>query len=89
MGSTDERKLITVGTRRSALARVQCDHVIAALNGAYPDHDYKVHAIDPLGDRDKRTALYEFNAKSLWTHELEELLLDRTLDAVVHSLKGM
>ncbi|KAA6408713.1 MAG: Porphobilinogen deaminase [Lasallia pustulata] len=42
-----------------------------------------------LGDKNQSTALHAFNAKALWTHELEALLLDGTLDLIVHSLKDM
>jgi hydroxymethylbilane synthase len=83
---------ITIGTRRSQLARIQADIVSDALRKAFPSHEYRIHAMDPLGDRDKVTALYRFNndnAKGLWTHELEELLLTGELDLVVHSLKGI
>ena len=45
--------------------------------------------MDPLGDRDKTTALHAFNAKSLWTSELEALLEAHKLDLIVHSLKDM
>lgn len=48
--------------------------------------------MDPLGDRDKTTALYAFNSsagKSLWTSELEGLLEKGELDLIVHSLKDM
>lgn len=45
--------------------------------------------MDPLGDRDKTTALHAFNAKSLWTSELEALLEASELDLIVHSLKDM
>jgi hydroxymethylbilane synthase len=86
--STSPTKTITIGTRRSKLARVQTDLVLAALQQEYPSYTYKIHAMDPLGDRDKITALYSFNAKSLWTHELEALLDVGELDLIVHSLKG-
>lgn len=49
--------------------------------------------MDPLGDRDKTTALYKLSdgtpAKSLWTGELEDLLEKKELDLIVHSLKDM
>jgi hydroxymethylbilane synthase len=82
-------KTITIGTRRSKLARIQCDIVLASMQKEFPANDYKVHAMDPLGDRDKITALYKFNAKSLWTEELEVLLENGELDLIVHSLKGL
>ena len=42
-----------------------------------------------MGDKNQTTALHAFNAKSLWTHELETLLLEGKLDLIVHSLKDM
>lgn len=86
--SDEATTTITIGTRRSKLARVQTDLVLAALQKEHPAYTYKIHAMDPLGDRDKITALYSFNAKSLWTHELEALLEVGELDLIVHSLKG-
>lgn len=87
--SGETAKTVTIGTRRSKLARVQTDLVLAALQKEYPSYTFKIHAMDPLGDRDKITALYSFNAKSLWTHELEALLEVGELDLIVHSLKGL
>jgi hydroxymethylbilane synthase len=42
-----------------------------------------------MGDNNQTTALHEFNAKALWTHELEALLDKGDLDLIVHSLKGI
>ncbi|KAL9096999.1 MAG: hypothetical protein Q9165_000963 [Trypethelium subeluteriae] len=80
---------VTIGTRSSVLALVQTDEVEKALKQAWPDQHYAVHSMKTLGDRDKVTPLPEFNAKSLWTKDLEVLLLDGTLDMIVHSLKDM
>lgn len=41
------------------------------------------------GDKNLTTALHDFGAKSLWTYELEALLLDGRLDLIVHSLKDI
>jgi len=87
--STSQPTTITIGTRRSQLARLQTDIVVSALRSAHPEHTYAVHALDPLGDRDKTTALHAFNAKALWTSELEALLSAGELDLVVHSLKDV
>lgn len=87
--SSDTANLITIGTRRSTLAMIQTDIVRDALLAASPEYTYKVHGMDPIGDRDKITALYKMNAKSLWTSELEALLELGELDMIVHSLKDM
>ena len=79
---------VTIGTRSSQLALVQTESVGQALQQAWPGQQYAVHSMRTLGDRDKVTPLPDFNAKSLWTHDLEMLLLDGTLDMIVHSLKG-
>jgi len=80
---------ITIGTRRSKLAMVQTHIVADALSTSFPHLTIKIHGMDPLGDKDKLTALYNFNAKSLWTSELEALLEVGEMDMIVHSLKDM
>lgn len=80
---------IRIGTRRSALAMVQADMVVASLKKAHPENTYEIHAMATMGDKNQVTALHEFGAKSLWTHELEAQLLDGDLDIIVHCLKDM
>jgi hydroxymethylbilane synthase len=41
------------------------------------------------GDLNKVTPLYQFDAKALWTRELEVALLEGEIDMIVHSLKDM
>src|ERR1700761_8915196 len=83
-----EQTKIILATRRSKLARVQTDIVAGQLKSAFEGLHVEIHATDPLGDRDKTTALYELNNKNLWTGELEDLLEKGEVDAIVHSLKG-
>ncbi|TVY75963.1 Porphobilinogen deaminase [Lachnellula suecica] len=82
-------KKINIGTRRSALAVVQAEMVLKALKKAHPEIEYEIHAMATMGDKNQTTALHDFGAKSLWTHELEAQLLDGSLDIVVHCLKDM
>jgi hydroxymethylbilane synthase len=56
---------------------------------SWPDRQYEIHAMSTMGDNNQTTALHEFNAKALWTHELEALLDKGELDLIVHSLKGI
>jgi hypothetical protein len=79
---------VKIGTRKSMLARVQTDIVCKELRKAWPDRQYEIHAMSTMGDNNQTTALHEFNAKALWTHELEALLDKGELDLIVHSLKG-
>lgn len=84
-----EKTTIHIGTRRSALAVVQAEMVLADLKAAHPDNTYEIHAMSTMGDKNQTTALSEFGAKSLWTHELEAQLLEGKLDLIVHCLKDM
>jgi hydroxymethylbilane synthase len=63
--------------------------VLKDLQKARPDVNYEVHAMSTMGDKNQVTALHDFGAKSLWTHELEAGLLDGRLDLIVHCLKDM
>jgi hydroxymethylbilane synthase len=79
----------TVGTRKSELALKQTDLVVKALLAACPDYKYQVKARDTAaGDIDKMTPFRDMPVKNLWTHELETLMVEGSLDILVHSLKG-
>ncbi|KAE8444054.1 hypothetical protein EG329_000922 [Mollisiaceae sp. DMI_Dod_QoI] len=80
---------IHIGTRRSALAVVQAEMVLADLKKAHPEINYEIHAMSTMGDKNQTTALHDFGAKALWTHELEAQLLEGKLDLIVHCLKDL
>lgn len=80
---------IHIGSRKSVLALIQTDIVFKALQKAHPGIKLEIHAMSTMGDKNQVTALHDFGAKSLWTHELEAQLLDGRLDIIVHSLKDM
>lgn len=82
-------EVIHIGTRKSALAVIQAEMVLADLKKAHPERQYEIHAMSTMGDKNQTTALHEFGAKSLWTHELEAQLLEGKLDLIVHCLKDM
>jgi hypothetical protein len=86
---TRTKTSFNVGTRKSALALVQTELVVEALKKAWPDHEFQIHARDTAaGDIDKVTPFKDMLVKNLWTHELEQLLIENKLDLLVHSLKG-
>ncbi|KAM3075457.1 porphobilinogen deaminase [Clarireedia jacksonii] len=87
--ASSAQNTIHIGTRKSALAMVQTEWVKASLQKSHPHLEFEIHAMSTMGDKNQTTALHDFGAKSLWTHELEELLLSRKLDVVVHCLKDM
>ncbi|MCJ1478854.1 porphobilinogen deaminase [Lambiella insularis] len=78
-----------IGTRRSALALVQTSVCHSLLTRLYPSCTFPTHPMATMGDKNQTTALHAFNAKALWTHELEAQLISGDLDLVVHSLKDM
>lgn len=80
---------INIGTRKSLLARVQTDTVVSMLKEAWPGNEYVVHAISTIGDKNQITALHDFGAKSLWTHELEAMLVKHEVDFIIHCLKDI
>lgn len=88
-GATSSFPAVNIGTRRSLLALAQTDIVCAELRKAWPDRKYEIHAMATMGDKNQVTALHAFDAKSLWTYELEGLLEEKKLDMIVHSLKGV
>ena len=78
-----------IGTRKSKLARIQTELIATALQYLYPDHTFPVQPMSTMGDLNKVTPLYQFDAKALWTRELEVALLEGEIDMIVHSLKDM
>ncbi|OBT39885.1 hypothetical protein VE00_09050 [Pseudogymnoascus sp. WSF 3629] len=75
---------LRIGTRKSNLAVVQAEGIRDRLQKLAPGRTFEITALRTIGDKDQNTALYNFGAKSLWTSELEELLVSGKLDVVVH-----
>ncbi|KAI1321386.1 porphobilinogen deaminase [Xylariaceae sp. FL0255] len=84
-----ENTIIRVGTRRSALALLQADWVVASLQNFHPGTTFEIKGMLSTADKDKITALYKFGGKGLWTNELEAALVSHELDMIVHCAKDM
>jgi hydroxymethylbilane synthase len=92
---------VVIGTRGSALARWQADHVAAELRAAHPGLEVTQEIIVTEGDRrsiDMGTLggspnppglLADQGGKALWVEEIERALLERRVDLAVHSLKDV
>ena len=76
-------------TRPSALARWQTQHVIQNLKKYWPELTYIEKIITTKGDRVIDKPLPEIGGKGIFTSELEQALLDSSVDAAVHSLKDL
>ncbi|KAI5289827.1 porphobilinogen deaminase [Ascosphaera acerosa] len=83
------RTRFSIGTRKSKLALVQVELIVAQLRQRFPQYSFAVDSRDTAGDRNKTTPLSQFGGKNLWTEELEQLLVDGQIDFVVHSLKDV
>jgi hydroxymethylbilane synthase len=78
---------IVIGSRGSALALWQAHHIAAELAklGAMT----RLEIIKTTGDKITDVPLANVGGKGLFTKEIEEALLDRSIDLAVHSLKDV
>jgi hydroxymethylbilane synthase len=79
--------MIVIGSRGSQLALWQARWIESRLNelGA----ECRIEIIKTTGDKITDVPLAKVGTKGLFTKELEEALLARTIDVAVHSLKDM
>lgn len=80
---------IRLGTRKSALARVQAQNVAELLRGIDPSLTVDIVLFGCIGDKDKRTSFQDIGNVGVFTKSGEEALLNREVDIVVHSLKDL
>ena len=80
---------IRLGSRGSALAIWQTEHVAARLHALYPDLTIETVVIQTKGDLVVDRPLPSIGGKGLFTLELEERLRQGGIDAAVHSLKDL
>ena len=78
---------LVLGTRRSALALWQANHVRRALEAA--GYDVRLEEVVTMGDRVQDVPLAKIGDKALFTRELDVALLDGRIHAAVHSLKDL
>ena len=80
---------VVIGTRGSALARWQADHVAAELARVAPGLEVTQQIIVTEGDRFQTGPVIERGGKGVWVKEIEAALLAGTIDLAVHSLKDV
>ena len=80
---------VTIGTRGSALALWQTRHVEALLRSHHPGLEVDIRIIKTTGDLQLHAPLVEIGGKGAFTKELEDALLDGSIDIAVHSLKDL
>ncbi len=80
---------LRIGTRRSALATWQAEHVASLLRAAWPGLEVVLVPFVTEGDRTLDRPLPEIGGKGVFTLEIEAALLDGRVDLAVHSLKDL
>ena len=80
---------LQIGTRGSVLALAQTDWVLGELRRAAPGQDMDRVIIETDGDRDQTSSLASFGGVGVFVAELQAAILDRRVDAAVHSFKDM
>lgn len=80
-----------IGTRGSPLALAQAHETRDRLAGAFdlPSEAFAIVVIKVTGDAIQDRPLKEIGGKGLFTREIEEALLDGSIDIAVHSMKDM
>ena len=86
-------RIIKVGTRQSALALTQTEQVVEQLRklalAAGIDCDFELVKMITKGDRILDVSLSKIGGKGLFVKEIEQALMDGTIDIAVHSMKDV
>ncbi len=80
---------LVLGSRGSQLALWQSEHISARLKQVHPGLVVTIRIVKTLGDKILDSPLSQVGDKGLFTKELENALLDRSIDLAVHSLKDL
>ena len=80
---------IRIGTRGSQLAMWQANWVKEQIIRKHPDLDVQIRTIKTTGDKILDVPLAKVGGKGLFVKEIEEALLDGTVDLAVHSMKDV
>lgn len=79
--------MIRIGSRGSALARWQADHIAAELR--LRGHQVSIEILVTTGDRVQHAPFMQVGTKGMFTKEIEEALAEERIDLAVHSLKDL
>jgi len=80
---------LRIGTRKSPLALAQADNIRRQLMSAWPGLEVELVHITTSGDMFIDQPLTDIGGKGLFTKEIEDALLDESIDLAVHSVKDM
>jgi len=82
--------LIKSGCRNSKLSLIQTENALNAIKEDLPKLEFKIIGIQSFGDKNKNINLDSPEApEDIWTRELDEMLLNGSIDIAVHSAKDL
>ncbi len=87
--NTNSSRRLKVGSRRSMLSSIQTESFIAKFLKSFPDSQCEVIPITVSGERDYARPIAELGIEGVFIKELEEALLNKEVDFVIHSLKDL
>ncbi|MBI4319169.1 MAG: hydroxymethylbilane synthase [Chloroflexi bacterium] len=80
---------VIIGSRGSALALWQTEHVIEQLRRVWPDRQFTIEKIKTEGDQVLDVPLASIGSRGLFVKEIENALISGRVDLAVHSLKDL
>ena len=80
-------KVFRIGTRGSKLALWQAEHVASLIKPS--GYETKIVPIETRGDKILDVSIAKIGSKGVFTEEIEEKLLDGSIDIAVHSAKDL
>lgn len=78
-----------IGTRGSRLALAQAESVQKRLAERFLEHTFELVIVKTTGDKISNVPMREVGTKGIFIKELEEKLLEGSIDMAVHSMKDM
>jgi len=81
--------LLKLGSRSSALAKIQTHLVAKSLNQKFPDLQIQFHFKESKGDKDLHSPLWKLSGQGIFTKDLQDDLLNNKIDGIVHSWKDL
>jgi hydroxymethylbilane synthase len=82
-------RILRIGTRGSLLALTQSEWVKAEIERHWPNCRIELRVIKTTGDKILDVPLAKVGGKGLFVKELEDALLDGSVDLAVHSMKDV
>ncbi len=80
---------IRVGSRGSKLAIAQAQILLESVKEKHKEFEYEIKIIKTTGDKIQDVSLDKIGDKGVFVKEIEESLIEGTIDLAVHSMKDM